>query len=594
MSVLTRVPNEEEERLLRLEALEKQFATDIARLFKRIPQGPDAFGAFQVAPERVDDVFEPPFDLTGSVAFSGGTGAAGSASATGQGSGGSGGGSGPGLTGGTPNVSGGTLQTGGQQQTGATVGTGFTGGTFTGQGSGGTGLPGPGGTGTPESGINTGRSGGGSGPGLTGGTQTRGTDHSGTQVSGNCYGPLFNDTFTGTGGLQLAFHTPDLDKLAGGWQGDVLQLELSGGGLVQPRNAAGTGTNEYRAFANVGEKNVWLYALGTSLGNANGGSNRYAGFVVRYVSDLDHWILRVNVTSGVIEIIEVNGGTRTTRASYPIDPGVYGTNPVMEAIVRDRYILFKFGAYQVSYGSASYLEGAGRHGIYFGHVGTVNSNQQISSLAINCVPADESGTGRSGSKSESHLSGGGASGGSGLTGGTGMTAGTTNTGGTPVGSGGTYLEYVSIPTGDVTTSWNTTTPHWSRLDDTSTWVGTPLTGALDRVTADGNDDNEEEVYSMSVSLPGGATVKRMTASIFASSDTAAITVERRIKINGTFQTAFSGNVGTGGGSWLSSTALTGTWTGAGLTLEIGIKPLVIAKSNSFRLDAVQIKLEYWT
>jgi hypothetical protein len=609
MSVLTLSPKEAEARLQRLEAMERQLATDILRLWKRIPQGPDSYGANQIAVWPVDPFVPPGGDpASGTTIFSGGGSQTGSASATALATGGSGGGSGQGITGGTPNLSGGTLQTGGQQtggtiQTGATVGTGqtgghITGGTFTGQGTGGTGLPGPGGTGTIESGINTGQSGGGSGGGATGGTSSGGTAMSGTRQSGVCYGPLFQDQFNGIAGLQIAYHAPDLDALGGGWQGDALEMELTGGisAKVTPRDAAvATGTHEYRAYVNVGENNVWIVAEGTSLGNANGGSARHAGFVVRYVSDLDHWILRVSAASDVIEIIEVNAGTRTVRASYAVAPGVYGTLPTMQAIVRDQYIRFQFGAYAVSYGAASYLQGAGRFGIYFAHTGTVNSDQEISSVAINCLPADESGTGLSGSRSESHLSGGGATGGTPTTQGTGITHGTTNTGGTAGGSGGTYLTAVAVPSSDVTYTWATTGPAWSKLDEVTTHPGGAGldTGTTDRVNASDADDNEPMVLGMTDPVSAG-TAKRLTLYVYMGGNTASITVERRISVNGSFLTADSDSISTSP-AWHSS-QWTGSWDlASGFDpLRIEIKPLSIAKNNSLFVYAAYVVIEYWT
>jgi hypothetical protein len=609
MSVQTRPRNGTEARLQQLEALERMLAVDVQRLWKRIPQGPDSYGERLIAAYPVDPFDDNPIDQSGTLPVSGATGAAGSASATGQGSGGSGGGSGQGITGGTPNVSGGTLQTGGHVtagtiQTGATVGTGATGGhqtggTSTGQGTGGTGLPGGQGTGTIESGINTGRSGGGSGGGATGGTSSGGTAMSGTQQSGVCYGPLLTDQFNGISGLQLAFHAPDYDKLGGGWQGDTLELELTGGisNKVTPRDASvATGTHEYRAVVNVGEKNVWLVAEGTSLGNANGGSARYAGLIVRYVSDLDHWILRVNAATDVIEIIEVNAGARTVRASYPVAPGVYGTLPTMQAIVRDQYIRFQFGVYAVSYGAASYLQGAGRHGIYFAHTGTVNSDQEISSIAINCLPADESGTGLSGSRSESHLSGGGATGGTPTTQGTGITAGTTNTGGTPVGSGGTYLTAVAVPSSDVTYTWAPAGPAWTLLNEVTTHPGGAGldTGTTDRARATDADDNEPLVMGMTDPVSAG-TAKRLTLFVYMGGNTASVTVEARISVNGSFLSpAGSNSVSTSPG-WHSFN-WTGTWDlASGFDpLRIEIKPLSIAKNNSLFVYAAYVLIEYWT
>lgn len=601
MSVLLRSPNEQEKRLQRLEALERQFATDILRLWKRSTDGADQEGIGQTSIHPLDEsqVFESSgfWVVSGSHPGSGPSSPVeGSGSQTYLNTGQSGGASGAGRSGGTLDRSGGTLQTGGTitggtTQTGATVGTGqtgghITGGTFTGQGTGGTAA------GTPESGINTGRSGGGSGPGLSGGTALSGSPQSGSPLSGTpqsgvCVGPLLSDNFSGVS-VDLQYHSPDYDRYSGGWLGDTSELRLDGLGYLTPKDASiAAGTHEYRAFAQVQEKNVTLIAGNATIGSANGGSNRGVGFVVRYVSDLDHWIVRVNRSSLTLEIIEVNGGSRTVRASAGIPSSAAdAASATMSVVVRDKYIRFAYGVkYWVSYGSASYLETATRHGLFFSHTGTVNSGQKIGNVLIDCLGSDESGTGLSGSRSESHLSGGGTTGGTPLnTGGTPVTGGTQPSG---TGTGTTWED----PNSDVSYTWSDASgsTNYQRVDDA---YRPPNFGGSDWCYADPNDDNEEAVFGYTQRLTSG-TVSKITAWARMVAGNSTISVDIRVKLNGSWQTAGTVSVVNSPTTWYSK-VYTGSWNVQTqiYPLQMGVKPGSIGKIDDLYLYQETIRLDY--
>lgn len=416
MSVLTMTPKEREARLRRLEALERQFDTDIKRLWKRISASPDPWSyANQTGLQAVDpdDVFQGPLsgiDFSGTLPGSGPSSPfSGSASQTDFNTGQSGGGSGIGRSGGT-SLSG-TPLSGTQTQ-----GTGITGLT------GGTSVTG---SGTPDSGVNTGASGGGSGIGVSGGTGLSGTPLSGTPLSGTplsgvCVGPMLIDSFTDTNGLQLAFHPPDYDLYSQGWSGDTNDLRIQSGNLFDGDRPT-TLFTERIAYADAHFNNAKLAARSSISAD---GTGQYVGFVTRYQSDTDTWIVRASRGDSQLQIIEINAGTRTVRASAGHPSASFGSRD-MTVVVRDQYIRFEYGSFFVSYGSASHLQSATRFGLYSAITGSTTADNSFGNFQMDCLPSDTSGTGLSGSRSESHLSGGGVSGGTPNTGGT-TTQGTCN------------------------------------------------------------------------------------------------------------------------------------------------------------------------
>jgi len=121
--------------------------------------------------------------------------------------------------------------------------------------------------------------------------------------------PLVLDTFTDSDGTSLDAHTPEV---GGGW------TEQSGNWETQSNKArtattggAGIATFDAGVSDMLFDVTVTTPASGTTPG----------GLVVRYTDDNNYWYVKITPgTDGTdFELIEVNGGTPTTRASADVD-----------------------------------------------------------------------------------------------------------------------------------------------------------------------------------------------------------------------------------------------------------------------------------
>lgn len=137
---------------------------------------------------------------------------------------------------------------------------------------------------------------------------------------------LFYDSFTGADGMLLTAHTPEIDRVGGGWVND--------NGAAQLLSNQAKATTSGRIYCETGENDVAL-ALDGMIVSTDNNDAISLGLLARFQDGTHCWVGYFSLDSDSIRLFERNGG-QTLRASaaktfnanteYPLSLTVNGTN----------------------------------------------------------------------------------------------------------------------------------------------------------------------------------------------------------------------------------------------------------------------------
>lgn len=170
---------------------------------------------------------------------------------------------------------------------------------------------------------------------------------------------LVRDTFTDADTTELQNHTPDLDRVGGGWTaGSTMQII---GNRLTPTTTTWRTVQIDTGKANV--EHTCTFCIG-------GHDKQPHGPLLRYASAGNYWVVEIQKSGSELQIQEWSSGSPTVRATTVVSPNlvINGVYALVVTAAGTTITATLDGGNQVSYASATAHLTATIHGFYFYHV----------------------------------------------------------------------------------------------------------------------------------------------------------------------------------------------------------------------------------